>query len=389
MTLKLSTFALVTLTSLSLAVPLAGCTGDEIETGDEQNATATKGSFEVFESEVDGRWYFHLLASNGQIVLRSQSYSSEAAAKKGVKSVQSNGKNQSRFEVLEAINGEFYVNLEASNGEIIGTTETYASKSNAERSRDRLVEILKAGTSIKNADLASTGFQLFKCGTKEFCFRLRAGNGEIVLQSETYSSEAAAKSAIESVQANGSRETQFEVVESESGAAWFRLRAASAVPFASQEIIGRSQMYVSAANAREGVKAVTRILGGSGEGCVFANEDGMFSIFDELAHLEYGELVHVDAETDLTSLEVDQIWAAVNIHFPSDEDTDEQDVFSFFDENSLIIRSIENPKSGRRFNALEFTSGDTPLATVFVDGSTEDVVLTTGDQDITTCTEQF
>jgi uncharacterized protein len=388
MSSKFSTLALLAFTTFTLSAPLTGCGGDEVETGDEQNATATKGSFEVFESDVDGKWYFHLLASNGQIVLRSQAYTSESAAKKGVKSVQSNGKNSSRFELLTAVNGEFYLNVKASNGEIIATTETYTTKSNAERAQSRIVDILKAGASIKNADLASTGFQLFECGAKEFCFRLRAGNGEIVLQSEVYSSESAAKAGIDSVKANGARPEQFEVVESTNGKqAWFRLRASSAVPLTSQQIVGKSQMYASAAGARKGVEAVVKLLATGSDECVFANEDGTFSIFDELSHLEYGKLINVDAETDLTSLEVDQIWAAVNVHFPSEEDTDEQDVFSFFDDNSLIIRSIENPATGRAYTALEFTSGDTPLATVFVAGSAEDIVLTTGDQDITTCTE--
>ena len=305
-----------------------------------------------------------------------------------MKSVQTNGKDISRFELLPAVNGEFYLNLEASNGQVIATTETYSTKSNAEQARGRLVDLLKSGASIKNADLEASGFQLFKCGTKEFCFRLRSGNGEIVLQSETYSSESAAKAGIESVRSNGALEDQFEVVESESGdAAWFRLRASSAVPLESQEIIGRSQMYTSTSSAQKGVDAVMKLLAGGSEECVFAADGGTFSIFDELAHLEYGKLVEVNAESDLSSLEVDQIWAAVNHHFPSDIDTDEQDVFSFFDQDSLLVRSIENPATGRRFTALEFTSGDTPVATVFVEGSTEEIVLTAGDQDIETCTE--
>ena len=161
MSSKLSTLALLAFTTFTLSAPLSGC-GDEIATGDEQNATATKGAFEVFESELDGKWYFHLLASNGQIVLRSQAYSSESAAKKGVKSVQTNGKDISRFELLPAVNGEFYLNLEASNGQVIATTETYSTKSNAEQARGRLVDLLKSGASIKNADLEASGFQLFK-----------------------------------------------------------------------------------------------------------------------------------------------------------------------------------------------------------------------------------
>jgi len=122
--------------------------------------------------------------------------------------------------------------------------------------------------------------------------------------------------------------------------------------------------------------------------CLFADEEGTYSIFTELGHLEYGEEIELNGESDLTSLQHNQIWAAVNEHFPSDEDTDEQDVFSFFDEDSLITRSIEHPESGRRYTAYEFTSGDTPLATIFREGSDEAIVMTASDQDVDKCTEQ-
>ena len=42
--------------------------------------------------------------------------------------------------VLEAKSGEFFFHLKAANGEIIGRSETYVTKSNAERARDSIIE---------------------------------------------------------------------------------------------------------------------------------------------------------------------------------------------------------------------------------------------------------
>ena len=389
MSIKLTRLAAFALAFTALAAPLAGCSDDGAQTGDEQDVTAAKATFEVFQSDIDSEWYFHLLAGNGEVLLASEGYAKESSARSGIETVRKNGVDAGRFTVAEATDGQSYLLLKGGNGKVIGVSETYASESGAERARDRIVALLAKGAVVKHADLEEQGFQLFKCGDtgKQHCFRLRAGNGEIVLQSQPYKSEAAAEKGVVSVQKNGVLADQFEVVESADGA-WFRLHAASAVPVADQEIIGRSQVYASADGARAGVDAVIALLGGSagGKECLFENADGMFSIFDELETLDYTELQHVDAETDLDTTTYNQIWAAVNVHFPSDVDDDEQDVFSFFDDSSLIVRDISDPATGRKWNALEFTAGDTPLATIFEAGSTEAVVLVAGDQDIDTCT---
>jgi uncharacterized protein YegP (UPF0339 family) len=371
--------------ALSLALPIGGCS--DVETGDEQNATATKASFEIFQSEVDGKWYFHLLGKNGQIVLRSQAYTKESSAKNGIKSVQSNGVDVARFAIETAEGGQFYFNLLAGNNKIIATSETYSSKSNAERARDNVVDALTQGATVKNAELEGTGFQIFKCDAskKQYCFRLRANNGEIVLSSESYKTEAAAKKGVDSVKKNGPIAAQFEMVVGESEQTWFRLRASSAVGLEAQEIIGRSQVYTSQHAALAGMHAVIKLLVGPKE-CLFADDGGNYSVFEEVDGLEYGPEVDLDAESDLTSLEHNQIWASVNHHFPGDVDTDEQDVFSFFDESSLVMRSIEDTKTGRKYTAFEFTAGETPLATIFEEGSDEKVVMTAGDQSIESCT---
>lgn len=84
--------------------------------------------FEIFKSENSDKYYFRLKAKNGQIILSSQGYASKASAKNGVESVMKNAQDESRFEVKEASNGKHFFNLLASNKQVIGTSQMYASK---------------------------------------------------------------------------------------------------------------------------------------------------------------------------------------------------------------------------------------------------------------------
>ena len=87
--------------------------------------------FEI-KTRKDGEFQFNLKANNGQIILTSEGYTTKAACKNGIESVKKNSQDESKFEKKEAKNGKFYFNLKATNGQIIGTSEMYE----AESSRD-------------------------------------------------------------------------------------------------------------------------------------------------------------------------------------------------------------------------------------------------------------
>ncbi|HVH40757.1 MAG TPA: DUF1508 domain-containing protein, partial [Labilithrix sp.] len=110
-------------------------------------AAPRRERFELFTGE-DGKAYFRLRAGNGEILLGSQGYTAKSSAKGGIASVQANGKDASRFEVFEAWDGGWGVRLVAANGEIVARGETYASKSSATRAVNHLVEILAARVSV-------------------------------------------------------------------------------------------------------------------------------------------------------------------------------------------------------------------------------------------------
>ena len=80
------------------------------------------------KSGKNGDLYFNLKAANGQIILASQGYNSKSACDNGIESVRKNGTDDSKFERNEAKNGQFYFNLKAGNGQVIGKSELYTTK---------------------------------------------------------------------------------------------------------------------------------------------------------------------------------------------------------------------------------------------------------------------
>lgn len=93
--------------------------------------------------EVESGVKFDLKAANGQTILTSEVYESEAACNQGVASVRKNAPiakvedqtpegwevlTNPKFEIYEDKAGEYRFRLKARNGQIIGVSEGYKSK---------------------------------------------------------------------------------------------------------------------------------------------------------------------------------------------------------------------------------------------------------------------
>ena len=89
------------------------------------------GKFEI-TTRKNGEFQFNLKAGNGQIILASEGYSTKAACQNGIESVKKNSQDDSKFERKTSSNGKPYFNLKASNGQIIGISEQYETESNRE-----------------------------------------------------------------------------------------------------------------------------------------------------------------------------------------------------------------------------------------------------------------
>lgn len=86
----------------------------------------------VIKAGKSGKFSFNLKASNGQIILSSESYDSRKGAEGGIASVKKNAGNDARFERKTAKDGSSFFVLKAANGEPIGKSEMYKTKRSME-----------------------------------------------------------------------------------------------------------------------------------------------------------------------------------------------------------------------------------------------------------------
>jgi uncharacterized protein YegP (UPF0339 family) len=82
--------------------------------------------FEVYNDK-KGEFRFRLKAENGKNIIASEGYKTKAACLNGIESVRKNSQDDSKFERLESEGGKVYFNLKAANGQVVGTSQMYAS----------------------------------------------------------------------------------------------------------------------------------------------------------------------------------------------------------------------------------------------------------------------
>jgi len=85
------------------------------------------GTFEL-KTAKNGQFFFNLKASNGQVILSSEMYKAKASALNGIESVKKNASDARRYAKLTAKSGKFYFTLRAGNSQVIGNSEMYESE---------------------------------------------------------------------------------------------------------------------------------------------------------------------------------------------------------------------------------------------------------------------
>jgi uncharacterized protein YegP (UPF0339 family) len=90
------------------------------------------GKFQLKKAS-NGQFHFNLLAGNGQVILSSEQYKARDSALNGIESVRRNALREGAFEVKESSNGKHYFVLKASNGQVVGQSQMYASRAGAEQ----------------------------------------------------------------------------------------------------------------------------------------------------------------------------------------------------------------------------------------------------------------
>jgi uncharacterized protein len=95
-------------------------------------------------------------------------------------------------------------------------------------------------------------FVITKRANGEFQFNLKAGNGQVILASEGYTTKAACENGVESVKKNSQDDARFERLTSKNDKYYFLLKATNG------QAIGSSEMYESAASRDNGIESVKK-----------------------------------------------------------------------------------------------------------------------------------
>ncbi|HQR06326.1 MAG TPA: YegP family protein [Gemmatales bacterium] len=98
-------------------------------------------------------------------------------------------------------------------------------------------------------------FEIKKSKNGQFYFNLKAGNGEVVLTSEQYTSKAGAKNGIASVQNNADDASRYETKTAKNGKHYFVLKAGN------HQVIGVSETYNTEGACAKGIAAVKKAAG--------------------------------------------------------------------------------------------------------------------------------
>lgn len=93
----------------------------------------------IKHSGIKEPYHWVLKAPNHEVILKSENYASKHGALNGIESTQKNCPLDKNYDRLEANDGSPYFNLNAVNGEIIGSSEMYSS----EQMRNHGIEAVK------------------------------------------------------------------------------------------------------------------------------------------------------------------------------------------------------------------------------------------------------
>ncbi len=95
-------------------------------------------------------------------------------------------------------------------------------------------------------------FEITTRANGEFQFNLKAGNSQVILTSEGYTTKASCMNGIESVRKNSTDDSKFDRLQAKNGKWYFNLKAGNG------QIIGTSEMYESTSGRDNGIESVKK-----------------------------------------------------------------------------------------------------------------------------------
>ena len=225
----------------------------------------------IVREKGEGEFVAFLHASNGEIMLTSEIYSTADGAKKGIttikKSIDADG-----FQLYCDKNRNYYFKLKNAQNRFLCVGETYPTKASCLSAIDSVkrfadaplvAEVEKDVTLIKyvipkddakvNKNSAYSGKWVVTDVEDMFIAQLFASNGELLLSSEAYTTVAAAKSAIETITSNGI-DGNFIIDVDKKGRYFFKLRNAQ------KSTLCVGETYSQLAKCQSAIDSVRRFL---------------------------------------------------------------------------------------------------------------------------------
>lgn len=86
-----------------------------------------KPKFEIFSGK-DSKYYYCLKAANGEAIMKGRGYNSKPGIIHSIANVISEAGEETRFSRKTAANGQFFFQLRAKSGRIIGWSELYQTR---------------------------------------------------------------------------------------------------------------------------------------------------------------------------------------------------------------------------------------------------------------------
>ena len=225
----------------------------------------------VIEEKSEDEFIAVLFASNGEIMLTSEIYTTEDGARKGVATI-IKAVNNGEFVTHRNKNGTFYFKLKSANNRLLCAGEIYKEKSSclsavesvkriaadspiAEETAegDKYVEYTPATLSEKDIENAAAGkWKIEKSEEGKYYATLYASNGQVMISTEEVSAKATALSGMENAKANAIA-GNFVIDRDKFGKFYYKLRNAQ------KSVICIGESYVTADNCVSALESVRKL----------------------------------------------------------------------------------------------------------------------------------
>ena len=196
----------------------------------------------TIEHKGDGEFVATLAASNGEVMLTSEAYSSADGARSGIATI-IKGVASGKFVIYRDKNDNYYYKLKTQNNRLLCVGEIYRAKDQCERAVESVKRIAPASTiedeisegahyvAYKPAKLpepdkskgARGKWKVEKTEDGKFSAKLYASNGQLMLATEEVATRKSAETAIESVRRNATQ-GNFIIDRDKFGRYYYKLR---------------------------------------------------------------------------------------------------------------------------------------------------------------------